>query len=115
MATASGLILSDSTGKQGKLYTTQTVLRAGENTPDYIKPGVKVELDMNTFPSTRLPAKNDIGPDGKVIVPPLYDDENGDEFMIMSIRNLLYVIDEDDSEVEEVEVKREVKSTIVKA
>jgi co-chaperonin GroES (HSP10) len=98
MATASGVILADTTGKHGKLYTTQTVLRVGEHVPDYIKPGTIVEMDMTTFPKKRIPAKHDVGPDTEYIIPPLYEDDDGSEFMLMSVRNLLYVVDEGENE-----------------
>lgn len=95
IATASGLILTDSTGKNGKLLTTQVVLKCGENVPDIIKEGTTVEIDMMTFPRRKVKdAPQDIGPDVYEVDPPLFVDEDDEEFMQMSVRNLLYVIED---------------------
>lgn len=89
-----GIILTTQEGANGRLLTTQTVLRAGENTPDYIKEGTIIELDMGSFPKKMIKqAAHDIGPDTYEVQPPLYEDDEGSEFMLMSIRNILYVID----------------------
>ena len=95
-ASASGLILTDSTGSKGKLLTTQVVLKCGSNVPEFIQPGTTVELNMDTFKRTMVKrAAHDVGPDVYEVIPPLFEEEDGSEFMHMSVRNLLYVIGED--------------------
>lgn len=94
-ATASGLILADTSGSKGKLLTTQVVLRCGENTPDYLEEGSTVELDMSTFKKTMVKrAAHDVGPDTYEVIPPLFEDDDGSEFMRMSVRNLLYLVED---------------------
>lgn len=96
IASASGLILTDSSGSKGKLLTTQVVLKCGSNVPDIIKPGTTVELNMETFKKTLIKrAPHDVGPDIYEVIPPLFEEEDGSEFMHMSVRNLLYVLEED--------------------
>lgn len=91
----SGIYLAEDIHGKGALNIIQTVLRAGENVPDYIVEGTKVRLNLETFPKHRTPAKNDVGPDTYTVVPPLYeDDDTKEEFMIVNPRNLLYVLEE---------------------
>jgi len=94
-STASGILLTDNMDGKRQLLTTQTVLRVGDNVPKYIKEGTVVEFNMETFPRERVPAKHDIGPDGFIVMPPLYEDLEGYEFMIVSPRNLLYIIEDE--------------------
>jgi len=91
--TASGIYLAEDIHGKGALKTTQTVLRVGENVPEYIQAGTVVEMNLETFPKKRTPAKHDTGPDTYSVLPPLYEDEEGKEFMIVGPRNLLYVIE----------------------
>ena len=50
-------------------------------------------MNLETFPKVRKDAKHDIGPDIYSVAPPLYEEEDGTEFMIISPRNLLYIIE----------------------
>lgn len=91
--TDGGLIIVDNIGGQGKLKTTQIVLRVGENVPSYIKEGTEVELNMSTFPRKAIAPKNGVGDSTYEVEPPLYATKDGVEFMLMSVRNLLYIVD----------------------
>jgi len=94
MISDGGIILANSVGPTGRLLTTQKVIRRGENVPEYIKEGTVIELDMASFPKKMVKqAAHDIGPDTYEINPPLYEDDEGSEFMLISSRNILYVID----------------------
>lgn len=89
--TPSGIIIANTDGAR-QIKDVQEVLIKGWNTPKQIKVGDSVVLNLDTFPKRMVGAKNDVGPDNYVPIPPLYEDEEGNEFMIVSPRNLLYVI-----------------------
>lgn len=94
MVSSSGIVLSTISG-ENPLKTTQTVLRVGENTPDYIKEGTVIELNMSSFPRGKVKnAPADVGPDIYEVIPPLYKGDDNKEFMLMSVRNILYVIED---------------------
>jgi co-chaperonin GroES (HSP10) len=92
--TASGILMANKMDGEAPLKNTQTVLRVGDNAPEYITVGSVVKFDMETFRKQRIPAKNGVGEDTFVVIPPLHEDEEGFEFMMVSPRNLLYVIEE---------------------
>jgi len=91
--TASGIYMAEDMHGKAALNTTQEVLRVGENVPEYLKPGMMVELNLETFPKLRKPAKHDVGPDTYTVIPPLYETEDKTEFLLVTPRNLLYIIE----------------------
>ena len=92
--TASGIYMAEDIHGKAALNTEQEILRVGENVPEYLKPGMMVELNLASFPKVMTKqAEHDVGPHTYTVNPPLYETEDKIEFLLVNPRNLLYIIE----------------------
>lgn len=86
--TASGVIVN--AGKRGEILNRQVVVAAGPNSS--VEIGDEIELNVDRFPRKNIPAKNDIGPDGMLVIPPI-EIIDSVEYLLISSREIKYIYD----------------------
>ena len=86
--TVSGKILIVNAKSKAKILSKQTVVASGPNA--VAQPGDKLELNVDLFRKERINAKNDVGPDSYVIIPPL-EEIDGVMYLLISDREVKYI------------------------